>query len=65
MMRNSSKEMLKYEVYDIFTLAVKQSVNFNFVHILVRPKKNTLVCGNADDEKNLHPDSRKKFFLSI
>ena len=25
-------------------------------------KKNTLVSGNASDEKNLHPDGRKLFF---
>ena len=35
-----------------------------FFHYWLRPKNNTLVSGNAGDEKNLHPGGHKFIFLN-
>ena len=58
-------------------LLVKNQLKSKFFQLLKREKShvtqkaygqksNTLVSGNADDEKNLHPGGRKKnFFISL
>ena len=43
---------------------LQQNTFFVFNHKGQKKKKNTLVSGNAGDEKNLHPGNRKFIFLN-